>query len=374
MNGEAVEHLGDVLGERLLLHTQAWGVLGIDTATHAQGKTPNRLRIGDATYERGLGTHATGDIVLMLDGEYATFEAQVGVLWQDGGVGSVVFQVFVDDEKRFDSGVMRETDAARPVRVDVAGAQLLRLAVTDAGDGITCDCANWAEARLTRADQAVRLRQMRLDMAPFATVATWDPERMDGARAGRVQEFAPEDVYLHTELVPNADGVYEVPTGAGGGCIGLQWVERRLLKELQIDFASTPLDPQDVALQRWVGESWWQGSWQPAAAELQIEDKKWRYTLSWAGTPPEQPKTSQKIRWVFSDTAAPIRVRSMAAYTRSVWATTDLRLESEGLGAEAPVTVGIYNGAIAAADGSTSLAPLQWAPPAPLTVRVAYSR
>ncbi len=374
MNGEPVEHLGDLLGERLLLHTQAWGLLGVDTATHAQGRTPHRLRIGDITYERGLGTHATGDIVLMLDGEYATFEAQVGVLWQDGGVGSVVFQVYVDDEKRFDSGVMRETDAAMPIRVDVAGAQLLRLTVTDAGDGITCDCANWAEARLTRADRAVQARQMRLDMAPFATVATWDPERMDGARAGRVQEFAPEDVYLHTELVPNADGVYEVPAGTGGGCIGLQWVERRLLKELEIEFVSTPPDPQDLVLQRWVGESWWQGEWRPAAAELQIEGERWRYTLSWAGTPAEQPKTSQKIRWVFSGSASPPKVRSMAAYTRSVWATTDLRLESEGLGAEDPVTVGIYNGAFVAADSATSLTPLQWAASAPPAVQVAYSR
>ena len=34
--------------------------------------------------------------------------------------------------------------------VDVRGVLELRLEVTDAGDGITCDAANWANARLIR--------------------------------------------------------------------------------------------------------------------------------------------------------------------------------------------------------------------------------
>ncbi len=46
-------------------------------------------------------------------------------------------------EVRFDSGVM--TAGRREVDVDVAGATLLRLTVTDAGDGASFDWADWAE-------------------------------------------------------------------------------------------------------------------------------------------------------------------------------------------------------------------------------------
>jgi hypothetical protein len=47
-------------------------------------------------------------------------------------------------------GVVRENDPARPLKISVEGADELRLVAGDAGDGIECDCADWAEARLTR--------------------------------------------------------------------------------------------------------------------------------------------------------------------------------------------------------------------------------
>jgi len=144
-----VEYLSEPM-HRVLLLNQGWGELGIDTCAHAPGQTPLPLRIGEKTYSRELGHHAPREVILDLNGEYALFEAEVGVQWQQGTTGSVVFQVYVDGKKRFDSGVMRETDPPKPVRVRVEGANELRLVVTDAGDGITCDCANWANARLVR--------------------------------------------------------------------------------------------------------------------------------------------------------------------------------------------------------------------------------
>lgn len=40
--------------------------------------------------------HAPGEIVVDLNGEYELFEAEVGVQWQGGNVGSVVFQVYLE--------------------------------------------------------------------------------------------------------------------------------------------------------------------------------------------------------------------------------------------------------------------------------------
>ena len=42
------------------------------------------------------------------------------------------------------SGLMRENDPPRTVTVSVEGGQELRLVADDAGDGITCDYADWA--------------------------------------------------------------------------------------------------------------------------------------------------------------------------------------------------------------------------------------
>ena len=62
----------------------------------------------------------------------------------------MIFQIYVDDKKVFESGVVHENDPPRPVTVSVEGAEELRLVVNDAGDGINYDVADWADARLVR--------------------------------------------------------------------------------------------------------------------------------------------------------------------------------------------------------------------------------
>ena len=47
--------------------------------------------------------------------------------------GSVVFQVYVDGEKQFDSGLMNSRDPQQYVEVNLAGAKELKLVVTDGG-------------------------------------------------------------------------------------------------------------------------------------------------------------------------------------------------------------------------------------------------
>ena len=76
------------------------------------------LRIKDRTYRQGLGHHAPGEIVVDLSGQFLSFQADVGIQWQGGqNVGSVVFQVFVDNKKVFDSGIVRESDPPRSISV-----------------------------------------------------------------------------------------------------------------------------------------------------------------------------------------------------------------------------------------------------------------
>ncbi len=148
--------IAPAFGKRQVISsTQDWGVLGLNRATHVDPAAALSLRIGDDAFAGGLGHHANGEIVILLDGRYARFEAQVGLQWQGGNApGSVVFQVLVDGEKRFDSGIMRERDPAKTVNVTLNDAGRLTLRLTDAGDGIGYDAGNWADARLVPAEEA----------------------------------------------------------------------------------------------------------------------------------------------------------------------------------------------------------------------------
>jgi hypothetical protein len=195
----STEYLGDH-PELILSTSQAWGELGWNVAAHAAGITGAPLQIGERNYAKGLGHHANGAMQVLLDGEYAGFDAEVG-LQPCGGGGSVVFRVLVDGEPRFDSGIMGATNAPKPVHVDLSGAEELSLEANDAGDGIACDMANWVNARLTRANIAARHASTpSVDIAPFARVVTWDPNRTDGARASRIEEFRAEDLFLETPM------------------------------------------------------------------------------------------------------------------------------------------------------------------------------
>jgi len=108
----------------------------------------NALRLGQRRFRKGIGTHAPSEIVYAVDGKYARFQAVVGP--PETG-GTVVFQVFGDDRKLFDSGVMRNRQS-KAVDVPAAGVRRLRLVVTDAGDGYNADSANWGDALLQRRD------------------------------------------------------------------------------------------------------------------------------------------------------------------------------------------------------------------------------
>jgi glucose/arabinose dehydrogenase len=101
-------------------------------------------------YAKGLGVHAPSDVRYALGGTCSgKFIADVGVDDEVGSGGSVVFQVWLDAVKAFDSGVVTQGSARQVVNVGVAGTNQLRLVVTDGGDGMARDHADWAGARVT---------------------------------------------------------------------------------------------------------------------------------------------------------------------------------------------------------------------------------
>lgn len=104
-------------------------------------------------YPKGVGVHAPSEIRYELGGSCTgNLIADVGLDDSVGDAGSVVFQVFLDGVKAFDSGLMQGSDARRPLNIDLSGAEELRLVVTDGGNGNILDRANWAGARISCGD------------------------------------------------------------------------------------------------------------------------------------------------------------------------------------------------------------------------------
>jgi alpha-galactosidase len=107
------------------------------------------ITIEGRTYAKGLGAHAPGEITYYLGGECSQFTTDVGLDDEKGSRGTVTFELWVDGEKVADSGAMTQSSPAQTLQADVSGASLLRLVVTDAGDGNDSDHADWAGAQLT---------------------------------------------------------------------------------------------------------------------------------------------------------------------------------------------------------------------------------
>ena len=106
------------------------------------------ITLAGVVYAKGLGTHAVSDIRYTMN-TCTSFTAKVGVDDEVGNLGSVVFQVWTDGLKIYDSGVLTGASPTATVSVDVTGKTNLQLVVTDGGDNINYDHADWADAKLT---------------------------------------------------------------------------------------------------------------------------------------------------------------------------------------------------------------------------------
>jgi alpha-galactosidase len=119
------------------------------------GRGEKPLRIGDARYARGLYCHANSRVTVRLPGPAKTLTAVLGVDTNDQtypGRGSVVFSVEAGGKELFRSEPLHEGMRPVPLRVELHGARELVLAVHDAGDGISCDQADWADANVVLAN------------------------------------------------------------------------------------------------------------------------------------------------------------------------------------------------------------------------------
>ncbi|MDX1948694.1 MAG: FG-GAP-like repeat-containing protein, partial [Pirellulaceae bacterium] len=128
--------------------TNGWGTVERD---QSNGEKPagdgNPLTLAGVRYAKGLGVHSYSSISFALGGKYARFLTDIGIDDEVGTRGRARFQVWGDGKLLYER-TKTGADFTSSISLDVNGIQTLKLIVTDGGDGIAYDHADWAGARL----------------------------------------------------------------------------------------------------------------------------------------------------------------------------------------------------------------------------------
>ena len=138
-------YLSDLAGTVV---ANGWGPLEPDRSNGEKGLGDGAaLTLDGVVYAKGLGTSADSEVRYAIH-DCSRFTARVGIDDEVGANGSVVFQVWTDGRQAYDSGLMTGIAKTQTVSVDLTGKSALRLVVTDGGDDIAADHADWADAKI----------------------------------------------------------------------------------------------------------------------------------------------------------------------------------------------------------------------------------
>ncbi|MFF8919447.1 NPCBM/NEW2 domain-containing protein [Streptomyces sp. NPDC015032] len=130
--------------------TNDWGPVEKDTSNgESRAGDGNPITIGGTVFTKGLGVHADSSVEFYTGGACGAVTAQVGVDDEAETGGTVAFEVRADGRKVASTGILTNAMPAQSLSADVSGAQVIRLVVTDGGDGIDSDHADWADLRIT---------------------------------------------------------------------------------------------------------------------------------------------------------------------------------------------------------------------------------
>lgn len=153
--------------------------------------------INDKTYTSGMGTHANGETQVFLGGNPYNLKSIIGI--DDGtnggdpawGKPSAIFEVWADNEKIYDSGLMGYKDS-KEIDLDIVGCEVLSLRVTDSGNGNSYDECNWANSEFNKIEVTNTDRVSLKELIDSST--TLANEAVEGIKTGNYHKGANEQL------------------------------------------------------------------------------------------------------------------------------------------------------------------------------------
>ncbi len=120
-----------------------WGTPNDDASIEG-----NPLKIGSVAFPRGIGTHAPGELDYAPNGGFRWLSFFAGID-AENNAGTVTVQVWLDGKQVYETPVLRAGQPPLFVCVPVGGTKELKIAFTDAGDGLGGDHLDLAQLALS---------------------------------------------------------------------------------------------------------------------------------------------------------------------------------------------------------------------------------
>jgi len=169
---------------------------GAAATAQPQGRgaaTPTPITLGGVAYPHGIGTLSINELIVDLKGQATRFVSMVGLDDLAVGEASVSVEVWVDNRRRFASGVMHAGAPPQLVDVDLTGARFLELSIDDGGDTSNGDYADWGGGIIyLRPDSTSKPESWTFPSEPAPAMASgWpaapriNPPRITGGTPGR---------------------------------------------------------------------------------------------------------------------------------------------------------------------------------------------
>ncbi|WP_052351845.1 NPCBM/NEW2 domain-containing protein [Deinococcus pimensis] len=247
--------------EPILSATNGWGPIEVNRSNgEQQGGDGKPLTVAGKTYDVGYGVHADSELRWSLKSTLAgvtcnKLDGYVGVDDEVGDRGSVTFQIWLDGAKVWDSGVMTGRDGTKFYSVDTTGKSDLRLVVTNGGDNVYYDHADWIQP-------TVHCQQGTVTQPPVGPSGTLDPSfdgdgqlLLDGLAKFQDLHVFPDGRILTLiqdrergnrlrRLLPN--GQTDTTYGQGGDVVLTNLVPRQLLVGLDGTLLIQGVEPTGV--------------------------------------------------------------------------------------------------------------------------------
>ena len=126
--------------------TQDWG-----QAQRNKSVDGHALSVHGQRFAHGIGTHAISHFEISLDGRATMISVRCGLDDEATPRGSVVFEIWVDGKRRAATSVLHKGQGPATLSATLQGAKHLSLVVTDGGDGVDNDHADWIDPVISTA-------------------------------------------------------------------------------------------------------------------------------------------------------------------------------------------------------------------------------
>jgi len=208
-----------------------------------------------------------------------------------------------------------------------------------------------------------------LDLAAFADVMTWDPSQKE-LNPDRDEPLSVRNIFPGKKVIKNnGKAAYSIPYyDDQNGCIGLEWMESRYIKKIELSFDKKIEKIDGISLEYWIScdeneimshvYSKWQGKWVKLSSNIEFGENKITFLIDTDEYTKNDTRKvtiyevkshiigTLKIRCIFPKDYKNFSIKRISAWSNSFWEEIPLRIEWDKELEGSEVNIEVYNGAI----------------------------